>query len=320
MAKEKKKEKKEKEKVEIKPITLYFYRCPASVGRKMMEGIRKNANDGILPHKIFSNSQIQMQHLKIRNKLMQGVMRRFDSENLPSVGKIGDQDEHPVNMDDNQFLTKKTHFLYDIHQGFLLYEQRVVSVKTFSSYVNVIAKSAVKFEFVLTERAIELLANNKLRLKKMTFKIARPTMDILADVKTSKLSWIRLMAQGGIETGSNSMDLVMSGSPVRQRKKNMSLGDHIWETMGLLKEVLNEEHGDKGAVELYDEDDDIHHPLDLIADRMKVEVSSEELEPVMRKEGNKSYIDSPKFLNVMKGKMEEAKPQLSRMFDEEEDG
>lgn len=319
MAKEKKKEKKEKEQVEIKPITLYFYRCSASAGRQMVKGIQQNVNNGIVPDKIFNNSRIQMQHLKIGNKLMQGVMRRFDSENLPSVGKIGDQAEHPVNMEANQFLTKKNHFLYDIHQGFLLYEQRVVSMKTFSRYVNVTAQSAVDFEFVLTERAAELLANNALRLKKMTFKIARPTMETLANVKTPGLSWMRLLAKGAVETGSNSLDLVMSGSPVRQRKKNMSLGDHIWETMGSLKEVLNAEHGDKGAVELYDEDD-IKHPLDLIADRMQIEVSSEELQPVLRKEGNKSYIDSPKFLNVMKGKMEEAKPQLSRMFDGEEDG
>ena len=308
---------KEKKKVEIKPITLYLYRCSASEGRKMVQGMRQNANNGIVPEKVFNDSLIQMQHLKTTKMLMQGVMRRFDSENLPSVGKVGEQDEHPVSMDDNQFLTKKTHFLYDIEQGFLLYEQKAVSMKTFSSYVNVIAKSAVNFEFVLTERAITLLANNKLRLKKMIFRIARPTMEILANVDIPGLSWIRLMAQGAIEAGSNSMDLVVSGGTIRHRNKKMSLGDHVWETIGSLKEFLSAEHGDKGAVEFYDEDD-VHHPLDLIADRMKIVVPPEELRTVMRKEGNKSYIDSPKFLNVMKGKMEEAQPELSKMFDGEE--
>ena len=305
-------------KVKVKPITLYFYRCSTRVGREMVNGVRSNVRNGIGPDQIFNDSRIQMQHLKIRDELMQGVMRRFDSENLPSVGRIDDQDEQPINMEENQYLTKKTHFLYDMSQGFLLYEQKAVSLNAFSSYVNVFIKATVKFEFVLTKRAIELLANKTLRVKSMAFKIARPTIDILAKVSETGLWWISSIAKAVAETNTNSLDLVMSGSDVRYRNKRIYLWSGVWDTISSLVGYLRSDLGDKGVVELYDEDG-VHHPLDLITDRMKVVVSSEELQPAMKVVGNKTYIDSPKFLKIMKAKMEEARPQLEEMFDEEDD-
>ncbi len=214
---------------------------------------------------------IELYDVKKKPDRFEGYIRKHRRDNLPSIGKIGEEDKE-LNLTADEGVIERSRFIvYKEHEIVLIHQNRYAGGDTVLSrtYTNQLNKTITLYP-VLLKGSLQRLFNHKGQIKNIYFRIAAPSHDAIKDDPDDMFTndLMKLLDDGGNTVGiSVSGDYKLSEGTSR-RSINPSILQKI-------KKTLCSPNLVSAKIEL-DENGKIY-PIDLVADRMidHVEVCNE---------------------------------------------
>ena len=267
------------------------------------------------PADFSDDDRIQMQYLKEYDggRVICGIMRKFRSD-APAIAKIGETQERFADLDADEFYTEKTHFLYDRRRRIVLYQNNSLGVthNVFSRYMSKLAGFSVNLASVLTKRAYEMFLNEgELELVRVMFKMARPTC--VAMIKKAKNQFSNSVMSVLDTSGGQFVKMEFSGNMRKSGNKEKFLKREFFAFVRLLRDSLIGSQ-DTGKVKFHDPESGSSQEVDLIQDKFKVLLSTDEVQSVTETHTGKKYINSDKLFGIMRKKMKASEPELEEIF------
>lgn len=290
-----------------RPIKLYFYECSTSVEAKMMfQGFQSWYKRKVRPIIDSKNQKpkIQMTHLEVHGNIVHGIIRKYHPEKglaiaeLDNTSSINKFKERTVNMKPRESMIGKTHFFYDHQRQLLLYELNGKGVlwERFSDYVSQLAKSRVELTPVLTQESYKPIKSREWRLIRLEFKISGATAMVMS--KKQGYDWWEKLAKIFPVTPGGAMALVLFGN------KKSPLDDGVFDIVLSLLEYHEHDKSDRVIAKFFDPENNATHEVDLINNRLKDEVSSNEVAYMTQNDGQ---FDKARFYEIMERKMSKIK-------------
>ena len=286
---------------------FHFYRLNSLEASKSLSDFLTNCvmRDENPAHKISDDGYIQIQELNFadtqRDQMVHGIVKKFNPKaTSPVIGKIGKGNERPVPMTDDEGLVEKTFFLYNLAHGILLHHSNRggTSAKKLGQYLEVLCDAQFGFDPVLTHSGYKLVREGKMSIKKLVLKVARPTS--VAQIKNADDKWANNQMQILDHIGGYHLYMEVKGN--FRGREDKFLSPTAWSFLHSFMGMFGDKDG--GNVVLVDEDN-IEHPIDLVADRL---IDAAHV-PMRGK-----YPESEAMFREMRRIMLAAKPELDLIF------
>lgn len=195
--------------------------------------------------------------------LVRGVFAKFRHDDLPKIGSSEDDSEKDIDLDDEEGLIEKNHFLYDKKMQLLVYQQNKQGsgVTGFAEYLTLATEATTVFNPIVQPDAMRRILKGNFKPKKISFSVARPAPEFL-DAKRHALTrnLMKIMNDGGAYNINMTMSLGKRG------------GYLTADVMQSISELISNTSVRTAKIDVEDVDG-ITHPIDLIADRVKDEIT-----------------------------------------------
>lgn len=209
-----------------------------------------------------------------RGASLSGVFAKFRQNDIPHAGAPGGA-EHKLDLEEEEGLLEKNHFLYFREHELLVYQRNGNGSTTMrlAAYCSVFNNEAVAFNPVLQLEPMRRLMRNNVLPRRLDLTVARPTNPALFPDDEWNNNLMRVMT----EAGGMRIHARITADARSADRNDWYLSDRI-------KRSINElVSNDLASVaKLRVEEDGIVHPIDLIADRLlsQKDVEMDERYPV----------------------------------------
>ena len=227
----------------------------------------------------LGNVHVGLRELHLAGRAYQGVIGEFRQSDLPVIAKIqGDVatlEEHAIDMENDEGLLEKTHFVLYKSPPLLLMRSnsKGPGVATLARYLSEVSEELVTFPPVLRRDAYRRIIRNDMRLRDINIKVARPRgVDFLREIQNE---------EGGrfskeifrIMNDSNAVELSMKMKAGMENRQSRALHNNIRMGVGIIFQRIPDTL--KTAQFNMEDAEGKVHPIDLIADRLITKISVE---------------------------------------------
>ncbi|WP_118186009.1 DUF6731 family protein [Paraburkholderia phosphatilytica] len=199
---------------------------------------------------------------QIANGIYRGELKRYANDDLPHAG-IPNGPERELEMQAHEMTIERNHFLYYQNRKVIVWQEnrRSGPVSALARYLSSSLGSTIAFYPVLTRQAtLELLLQDH-RPKVLEFTVARPLNPQLYQHAPDTNRVMNLLAGIGGLTGS--FRISANGKGIRGQLLDAA------RAITLGRELVASGHASIVRLEV----EDLDHPIDLMADRLKSEVT-----------------------------------------------
>lgn len=199
---------------------------------------------------------------QIGHGIYRGEMKRYADDDLPHAG-IPNGPERELEMQAHEMTIERNHFIYYQNRRVIIWQEnrRGGPVSALARYLSSSLNSTIAFYPVLTQQAtLDLLLQNH-RPKALEFTVARPLNPQLYQNAGDTSRVMNLLAGIGGLTGS--FRISANGRGIRGQLLDTA------RALTLGRELVASGHASKVRLEV----ENVDHPIDLLADRLKSEVT-----------------------------------------------
>jgi hypothetical protein len=216
----------------------------------------------IMPVQQYGEMSYQLVLNEVGRQVYSGEFKRYGNDDLPHAGvPLGRERE--LEMGPHEMTIERNHFIYYQHRRVLVWQEnrRSAPVSALSRYLSNALATTVAFYPILTRDATvnELLATHNPKV--LEFTVARPLNPELYEGAGDTNRVMSLLAGLGGMTGS----FRISANAVGLRGRLLDAA----RTIMLGRELVASGQASKVQVQL----EDVDHPIDLLADRLKSKVT-----------------------------------------------
>ena len=230
---------------------------------KVLEKIK---NIEIKCHTDYKSYKRDVVDINEYHNIYTGQFRKLRDTDLPEVGIIGGASS-PLQLSQGQGVLEKNCFLYDKNNRVLAWQNNIHSStpKIFAETLSKISGCNINFYPILKSETYQTLINNQsIKVKALEIAVAKPTNPNFYERNEPISSQLVQMME---TTGSDKLDLKLS-TDLRLKDSNKFLS-HF--SLSSITELLHLEPR-KAKITVIDEGKDIEYPVDLISDRLRIEV------------------------------------------------
>jgi hypothetical protein len=226
-----------------------------------------------------------------------GVLAKFRTDDFPHVGEPGGP-EHPLDIEENEGLIEKNHFLYFRQRELLVWQRNRngSSSSRLADCLSDVANETVVLNPVYQPEAVRRLMRGGVRPLALEFSVARPTNPELLPRNQWSNALMRVMNEAG---GARFYMRITSDQRSTDRERQ-SLSNRI---KAAARELADMEG--VNVLRFRVDDGGIEHPLDLIEDRI---VSRQDVEMEGR------YPISHSMFSALRNAREEQQAALNEYF------
>ncbi|WP_124094497.1 DUF6731 family protein [Burkholderia gladioli] len=245
-------------------VSLYQATVPEDARPEVAADLLANfpAVDGPV-HK-YGDVSYQLLVVRIGHGIYRGELKRYANDDLPHAG-VPNGPERELEMDPHELTIERNHFIYYQQRKLIVWQEnrRAGPVSALARYISSCLNTTIAFYPVMTREAtINLLLQNH-RPKALEFKVARPLNPALYQNAGDTNHVMSLLA--GLDGLTGSFRISANARGVRGRVLEAA------RALALGRELVAS--GQASAVRL--EVEDMDHPIDLLADRLKSSVTVE---------------------------------------------
>ncbi|MCY4047465.1 MAG: hypothetical protein OXF42_05080 [Candidatus Dadabacteria bacterium] len=289
---------------DLKQYTFYFYRPePVAEGELLTSFLDGSMSQQPTDAQISGDYYIQIEGLEAvnspRNSMIRGVVKKFRRQDIPSIGKLNEIKERSIELQREEAIVEKTHFLYNSSMNVLLYQSNFygTNVKYFGEYLSHLIGRTVSFNPVIVPDAYKKILDSNLKLKRFIVKIARPTNISMLKNPSNSIVWDESMKLLDESTASN-LTLTIAGD----KREGVYISETFKEKIIRMMPLFGQKDG--GKVTLIDKEG-AEQVIDLIADRLSVKFDVEM---------DGKYPVSDTLFKSMAQRMLEKSAELKRIF------
>jgi hypothetical protein len=259
-----------------KKIYADFYRCEVMEGKHSISSISADLvfdklydfyNKKQSTAKSVNGGLFELRSVEKTDYGYRGVIGRYRMANLPHVAIVGGA-EREIDLSEDEHLIEKTFFKYFVDYSLLVVQRNRfgISYNQISKYLSLIFnKHDISVSPVIETADLKLLMSGKTHLRCATLIIARPTgtepFKDVGDQISFKNSLIRTLNSSNAATVNITLRGDSHSSDPEKRYLDSALKRAFLELTG--------DFSIKKAELQLEEDGVVHHPLDLVADRLQ---------------------------------------------------
>ena len=190
--------------------------------------------------------------------MIQGVIAKFRHNDIPVIGSIYDT-ERRIELDEEEGLIEKNHFLYYQDKDLLVYQQNRdgSTYGKLAEYITTATGITTVFNPVIQKDALLRLIQGGVKPRKMNVSFARPGDPALLSNHKFNKDLMKLLT----DTGGMNMNVTISMGRTKKEYLSMDVFNSISELMGAT-------HVGTAKLEVENEDG-VTETVDLITDRIK---------------------------------------------------
>lgn len=211
---------------------------------------------------IGSNSY-ELRHIELTASGFQGIIGKHRQNDLPHAAIIGG-DEREISLEENENLLEKAYFTYHTDYSILIMQRNHLCISS-NNMGKYLTESAyvTSLNPVIEPADLQWLMNNHVQIRSAEFAIARPTNpelfnDIEHDFNNSIISTLK-------GTGTAQLNLTLRGNARSDVAEERYLASTL---KGALRELQTKFDVKKAKLLLENDETQITHLVDLVADRL----------------------------------------------------
>ena len=196
-----------------------------------------------------------------QGNLIQGVFAKFRHDDLPNIGG-SDDTERPIELDDEEGLIEKNHFLYDCSREVLVFQQNGhgSTVGQFAEYITQAKDVTSVFNPIIQPDAMRRLLSGNTKPVQIELSVAAPENPALMKQTAFTKNLIKTMS----ESGARTINLKMSIGRTRNDYLKMDVVQGV-------AELFNHTPVKVARFKMEDSDG-VNHLIDLVTDRIKASI------------------------------------------------
>lgn len=229
----------------------------------IMEMLEKwNAGSKSGPVTDSSGTPYKIKDLVVHQGVARGVFAKYRHEDLPRIGSEKSNDERDIDIDDEEGLIEKNHFIYYPKKRLIAYQasREGSHSKQMERYFTECSGRTFSFNPVLRKDSWNRLAKTGVRPKKIEVSVASPKASLLNGLKFNR-DLKRMMDESG------SYNFHGTYSMGRQKSEYLNM-----DVEAVFKELMAQATVNVARVTVEDNDGDTH-TIDLLLERIKGKIS-----------------------------------------------
>ncbi len=245
----------------LKTFTIEFFRGSLirDEGRNVSDVLNILSTQDSLPNKKIDGYSYAIRELQsFRNNTYRGIFCKYRTDDIPHIATLDGQNERDIDLDENEALVEKNHFVYHKANEILVFQsnRNAGSHRTLGTYLGDLENEIITFDYVLQLDAVERLLHHDVDPKNLELRFAQPGDEYIRDQNPRFDAALMDLLN---ETGGAKINIKIMATG-RSALRNI-VKTHIPRLISRYPESVK-------AAKFTVMEDGIRHPIDLIADRL----------------------------------------------------